>query len=85
LSSPSFQLLFLRQVLAVYLCLLGHRYTNIAIMSDKDTPPDSTNMQAEKVAPVEDGRRGSLRDTVWGDENKRKASIAALTQNQSGE
>jgi hypothetical protein len=54
-------------------------------MSDKDTPPESTNMQAEKVAPAEDGRRGSLRDTVWGDENKRKASIAALTQNQSGE
>ena len=30
-------------------------------------------------------RRGSLRDNLYADDTKRKASIAAMTQNISGE
>ncbi|KPI43785.1 putative polyol transporter 2 [Cyphellophora attinorum] len=36
-------------------------------------------------APVDSGRRGSLRDNLYGDESKRKVSIAAMTSNLTGE
>lgn len=54
-------------------------------MADKETPSD---VQAEKVEAhhePEAGRRGSLRDTMYADAEVRKASIAAMTQNVTGE
>jgi hypothetical protein len=38
-----------------------------------------------EAAPVDGNRRGSLRDNLYGDEAKRKASIAAMSQNLTGE
>lgn len=54
-------------------------------MADKDVGPEP---QAEKVADVQHEttpRRGSLRDALYSDEAKRKASIAAMTENTTGE
>ena len=56
-------------------------------MADKDITPDS-EPHTEKVADVQEettARRGSLRDALYSDEAKRKASIAAMTENTTGE
>jgi hypothetical protein len=49
-------------------------------MADKDPAPE---VQAEKAEAQHEARRGSLRDNM--DENVRKASFAAMTQNVTGE
>lgn len=48
---------------------------------------DNKGINAGEKAVVEQdgGRRGSLRDNLYADEGRRKASIAAMTSNQTGE
>ena len=53
-------------------------------MADKDGTPEVQTEKSE-VQHVPEPRRGSLRDTMYADENVRKASIAAMTQNLTGE
>lgn len=53
-------------------------------MADKDSSPEPQAEKAE-VQQATTPRRGSLRDALYADEAKRKASIAAMTQNTTGE
>lgn len=58
-------------------------------MADKDAGPEpQPQPQVEKAEVQHDTnepRRGSLRDALYSDETKRKASIAAMTENTTGE
>lgn len=58
-------------------------------MADKDAGPTPEPLPAVEKAEVQhdanEQRRGSLRDALYSDEAKRKASIAAMTENTSGE
>jgi hypothetical protein len=47
--------------------------------------PKSDVVKEETAGKVDGSRRGSLRDTVYTDEQVRRASVAAMTENLTGE